>query len=40
LTLVVVPSIYLRFGFVEELDTSAEELFVRMPDVDTVGEAR
>jgi Cu/Ag efflux pump CusA len=40
LTLVVVPAIYLRFGFVEELDTSAEELFVRMPDVDTVGEAR
>ena len=40
LTLVVVPAMYLRFGFVAEVDTSAEELLARIPDVDTVGEAR
>ena len=36
LTLVVIPAAYLRFGFIAEPDTSAEELFVRIPDVDTV----
>ena len=36
LNLVVVPALYLRFGFVAEPDTSAEDLFVKIPDVDTV----
>ncbi|MGZ8583144.1 MAG: efflux RND transporter permease subunit, partial [Actinomycetota bacterium] len=36
LSLVVIPAVYLRFGYVAELDTSAEDLFVKMPDVDTV----
>ena len=36
LILVVIPAVYLRFGYVAELDTSAEDLFVKMPDVDTV----
>jgi CzcA family heavy metal efflux pump len=36
LTLVVIPAVYLRFGYVAELDASAEDLFVKMPDVDTV----
>jgi Cu/Ag efflux pump CusA len=34
--LVVIPAAYLRFGFVAKPDTSAEELFVEIPDVDTV----
>lgn len=37
LTLVVLPAVYLRFGFVAELDTSAEDLFVKVPEIDTVG---
>jgi len=37
LNLVVMPAIYLRFGFVAEPDTSAEDLLVRIPDVETVG---
>jgi Cu/Ag efflux pump CusA len=40
LTLIVVPAMYLRFGLVADIDTSAEELIVRVSDVDTVGEAR
>jgi hypothetical protein len=36
LGLVVLPAIYLRFGEVAEFDTSAEDLFVKIPDVDTV----
>ncbi|MGH2630196.1 MAG: efflux RND transporter permease subunit, partial [Actinomycetota bacterium] len=36
LSLVVIPAVYLRFGYVTELDTSADDLFVKMPDVDTV----
>jgi len=36
LILVVVPAFYLRFGEIAELDTSAEDLFVKVPDVDTV----
>ena len=40
LTLVVIPAAYLRFGFMAAADTAAEELFVRIPDVDTVGEGR
>jgi Cu/Ag efflux pump CusA len=39
-TLVVVPAMYLRFGFVTEVDTSAEDLLVRIPDVDAVEGAR
>ena len=34
MTLVVMPAVYLRYGFVAELDTSAEDLVV-VPDVDT-----
>ncbi len=30
------PALYLRFGFVAEPDTSADELLVTIPDVDTV----
>jgi CzcA family heavy metal efflux pump len=37
LNLVVIPAAYARFGFVAEPDTSAEDLLVRIPDVDTVG---
>jgi CzcA family heavy metal efflux pump len=37
LTLVVLPAVYLRFGFVAEMDTSAEDLFVKVPEIDTVG---
>jgi len=37
LALVVLPAIYLRFGFVAEQDTSAADLFVTVPDVDAVG---
>ena len=37
LTLLVLPAAYLRFGFVAEPDRSAEDLIVRIPDVDTVG---
>ena len=33
---VVMPALYLRFGFVAEPDTSADELLVTIPDVDTV----
>ena len=36
LNLVVIPAVYLRFGFVAEPDTSAEDLLVSVPDVDTV----
>jgi Cu/Ag efflux pump CusA len=36
LNLVVVPAVYLRLGYVAEPDTSAEDLFVKIPDVDTV----
>jgi Cu/Ag efflux pump CusA len=36
LSLVVVPAVYLRFGEITELDTSADDLFVEVPDVDTV----
>ncbi|MGH2539538.1 MAG: efflux RND transporter permease subunit, partial [Actinomycetota bacterium] len=36
LSLVVIPAVYLRFGYVTELDTSADDLFVKTPDVDTV----
>ncbi|HET9311967.1 MAG TPA: efflux RND transporter permease subunit [Actinomycetota bacterium] len=36
LSLVVVPALYLRFGEIAELDTSAEDLLVKVPDVDTV----
>jgi len=36
LSLVVIPAVYLRFGEIAELDTSAEDLFVKIPDVDTV----
>jgi Cu/Ag efflux pump CusA len=36
LDLVVLPAAYLRFGFVAEPDASAEEMVVRIPDVDTV----
>ena len=37
LTLVVLPATYLRFGFIAEPDRSAEDLIVKIPDVDTVG---
>lgn len=37
LTLVVLPATYLRFGFIAEPDRSAEDLLVKIPDVDTVG---
>lgn len=37
LNLVVIPAFYLRFGFVAQPDTSAEDLFASIPDVDTVG---
>jgi Cu/Ag efflux pump CusA len=36
LSLVVVPAAYLRYGEITELDTSADDLFVKVPDVDTV----
>jgi hypothetical protein len=36
LNLVVIPAAYLRFGFVAEPDRSAEELFVDVPDIDSV----
>ena len=36
LSLVVVPAVYLRYGEIAELDTSADDLFVKVPDVDTV----
>jgi Cu/Ag efflux pump CusA len=36
LNLVVVPALYLRYGFVLKPDTSAEELFVVIPEVETV----
>lgn len=37
LSLVVIPGFYLRFGFVAQPDTSTEDLFVDIPDVDSVG---
>jgi Cu/Ag efflux pump CusA len=37
LTVVVIPAVFLRFGFVAEPDTSAEDLFVKVPEIDTVG---
>jgi CzcA family heavy metal efflux pump len=36
LNLVVVPALYLRYGFVSEPDTFGEELLVRIPEADTV----
>ena len=36
-TLVVIPAMYLRYGFVAEGETSDEDLLVAIPDVDTVG---
>jgi Cu/Ag efflux pump CusA len=33
----VLPAAYLRFGFIEAPDTSADELYVVIPEVDTVG---
>jgi Cu/Ag efflux pump CusA len=36
LSVVVLPAVYLRFGFVAEPDTSAEDLVVAIPDVDAV----
>jgi Cu/Ag efflux pump CusA len=40
LNLVVIPAAYLRFGFVAEPDTSAEDLLIRVPEIDTVGGNR
>ena len=37
LNLVVVPAIYLRYGFVSRPDTSEEELLVRVLEADSVG---
>jgi Cu/Ag efflux pump CusA len=34
--LVVVPALYLRFGFVAERDTAADDLVISIPDVDRV----
>ncbi|MEX0650940.1 MAG: efflux RND transporter permease subunit, partial [Actinomycetota bacterium] len=36
MNVVVVPAVYLRYGFVAELDVSAEDLVALVPDVDTV----
>jgi hypothetical protein len=36
MNVVVVPALYLRYGFVAELDVSAEDLVIEVPDVDTV----
>ncbi len=36
LAVVILPATYLKFGFVAEPDTSAEDLVVMIPDVDTV----
>ncbi|MEX0985491.1 MAG: efflux RND transporter permease subunit [Actinomycetota bacterium] len=36
LSVVVLPAAYLRFGYIAEPDTSADELFIRIPDVDTI----
>jgi Cu/Ag efflux pump CusA len=36
LALVVIPAAYFRFGYIAEPDRSAEDLFVKLPDVDTV----
>ena len=36
MNLMVVPAMYLRFGRVAEPDTSAEDLFVKVPEIDTV----
>ena len=36
LSLVVIPAAYLRFGYVAEPETSAEDLFVKVPEIDTV----
>lgn len=36
LHLVVVPALYLRFGFVSEPDTTAEDLVIRIPEVEAV----
>ena len=36
LNLVVIPAMYLRFGYVAEPDTSAEDLLVKVPEIDTV----
>ena len=35
LNLVVVPALYLRYGFIAEPDTSADDLFVVIPEVET-----
>jgi Cu/Ag efflux pump CusA len=37
LNVVVIPGLYGRFGFVAKPDTAAEDLFVQIPDIDTVG---
>jgi Cu/Ag efflux pump CusA len=36
MNLVVVPAMYLRFGRVAEPDALAEDLFVKVPEIDTV----
>ena len=36
LTVLVVPALYLRYGFVPEPDTTSEELIITIPEVDTV----
>ena len=36
MNLVVVPAVYLRYGFVAELETSAEDLVVGIPEIDPV----
>ncbi len=36
-TLVVIPAMYLRFGYVAEDEAAGEDLLVAIPDVDTVG---
>ena len=36
LTVLVVPALYLRYGFVPEPDTTSEELVITIPEVDTV----
>jgi len=36
LSLIVLPALYLRYGFVPASDTAAEDLVVQIPDIDTV----
>lgn len=40
LHLAVIPPLYLRYGFVPEPDTSAEELAETLPDIDSVSPVR